>query len=122
MLAGIHRRRRLLRVEVRRTFNHHGIELLLQQTFVAREASKPLGRRDVEFLARLIHPILKIIRRRNDVVASVLMEQVGNAPRTAPGWSMLKAKAEVPALAKKWRRVIDLSFSRLGEVGFMFWL
>ena len=130
VLAGVHGGGGLLRMEIGRAFDHHRVELLLQQLAVAGEPGVALSGRDVEFRAGLIHPLLKVIRRRNEVITAVLWNrsaihfprppqpirpmlifELASAPRTSSGFNTLKARTEAPVPAMKRRRV-------MGEVAF----
>ena len=82
VLAGRDGGGRLLRVEVRRAVDRHGVHLL-QQLQVALEAREAIGLRDLQLLAGVVHAVLEVVGHGDDVVAAVLLEQLGD-PGAAP--------------------------------------
>ena len=71
VLAGRHGGRRVLRVEVRRALDRHGVHFL-QQLQVAFEAGEAVGLGDPELLAGVVDAVLEVVGHGDDVVAAVL--------------------------------------------------
>ena len=78
MLARVDSGGGLFGMEVRGALNDYRVELLLQQLAVAGEPGVAVGGGHVELRPRLIRVVLEVIRDGHNVVASVLLEQVGD--------------------------------------------
>ena len=78
VLAGLDGGGRLLRMKIRRAFDDDRVELLLQQPAIAGEPGEAAGGRHVELRSGLVGVVLEVIRDGDDVIAAVLLEQVGH--------------------------------------------
>jgi hypothetical protein len=70
-------------MEIRRTFNRHGIHLLLEKPPVAREACVTMGRVYVQLLSESIDSILEVLRRGYNFISSMLSKEIPNPLPTA---------------------------------------
>ena len=85
VFAGRHGRGRLLRMEVGRRYDRYGVERLLQQPAISRQAGETLLRFHAQRIAQGVDAVGKIVGRSHDVIAAMLLEQLGDpgAPATA---------------------------------------
>ena len=78
MLAGVHRGRCLLGMKVRRRFDRHGVQLLLQQPLVAGQPGVPACSGNLQLSAEIIHTIPEVIGGRYNVITPVAGKKLGN--------------------------------------------
>ena len=83
VLARGHRVGGLDRMEERRALDRHRVELLLEQPAIGGQSREAPRRRNAELVARGLDPIREVVGQRDDVVAAVLLKQVGD-PAAAP--------------------------------------
>ena len=85
MLAGLDRGGGLFGMEIRRALDDDRVELLLQQLAIRGKPGIAVGGGHIELSPCLIRVVLEVICDRNEVIAPVLLEQVGDpfAPAAA---------------------------------------
>ena len=82
VFARLNGRRGLLGVKIGRALDGHGVHFLLQQPLVTRQSRNRLFDWHVEFLPGVIDPVLKVIRKPDDIVMAVFGQQLAiQAPR-----------------------------------------
>lgn len=100
VLAGGDTRGGMLGMKIRRRFDDHGVQFLLQQTLVAGQSVVLPFRWDADFLAGSLGAIPEVVGRRHEVVAAVLLEQACDPGASAPAANDADIDLGVGGIAK----------------------
>ena len=105
VFARVHRVGGMLGVEVGRSFDGHGVELALEQPFIARQTGVPAGGIDLELLSDRIRFVLEIIGAGDPPVFAGVGEERRNPTAPSPAADEADFESGIGLRAEDKRRL-----------------